>query len=245
MTGPELYRLCKQLADDPDNTFMTQSDWASALQQGYAAYQNYVANLMPDIYEKTYDFTLTGQSTYDLDGILFGENPSQGKVAYRLTKLHTVNVGNTPEFGQWVTPASTMEQLWAITGTTGYGNFNPGKWMLQGTKILFNIQNNGVFRLYYIPNPYTATEWASKIVTAGSFIDNTPDFAQQAIAYFAYEQYAIKDWSENPALSRKFQELLQQIDQWVAKNRTGDSHRWVQPGRQGRQGANGSGGGFW
>jgi hypothetical protein len=330
MTGQELYRLCKALADDPDETFMSKQDWANALQMGYASYQQYIGDSVPEIFELQFDFgipngvqiqwlgtpavgyvaTLTiSATTYsytcvlgdttatvamaltmlasgdtfatvsnvgalttvtpktlttplvtstftapcytkqtgvalaevNLDGILFGNNPSQGKVAYRLTKMHTVNVGQQPDFGLWVQPAGTMEQLWNITSTTGYGNFNPGKWLLQGTIIKFNIQQTSSLRLYYIANGPTAAEWLTLINSSNQFVDNTPDFAQQCIAYFAYSQYAIKDWAMNDQLQAKFGQLMQQVDRWLAKNRTGDAHRWVQPGRQGLQG----GGGWW
>lgn len=330
MTGQELYRLCKSLADDPDETFMSKSDWANALQMGYSSYQQYIADSVPEIFEKAFDFaipngttiqwvgtpaagnvaTLTiNATTYtytcvlgdtmttvatalsalavgdpvatvsnvnalmsvtpktlltpvvsstftppgytiqtgvplaevNLDGILFGPNPAVGKVAYRITKMHTVNVGQQPDFGLWVQPAGTMEQLWNITSTTGYGNFNPGKWLLQGTLIKFNIQQTANLRLYYIPNGPTAAEWLSLLNSPNQFVDNTPDFAQQCIAYFAYRQYSIKDWADNPQLSATFGQLIQQLDRWLAKNRTGDAHRWVQPGRQGLQG----GGGWW
>jgi len=241
MTGPELYALCKSLADDPDESFMSKQDWANALQMGYASYQQYVGDSIPEIYEKPYDFALSAQSEKDFNGILFGATPSVGKVAYRITKIHTVNVGQQPDFGLWLQPAATMEQLWNITSTTGYGNFNPGKWCLQGTMMKYNLQLTGNYRLYYLPNGPTAAEWLTLITTPASFVDNTPDFAQQCIAFFAYSQYAIKDWSQNDQLQSKFDQLLRQLDQWVAKNRTGDAHRWVQPGRQGLQG----GGGWW
>lgn len=330
MTGQELYRLCKSLADDPDETFMSKQDWANALQAGYASYQQYISDSVPEIFEKQFDFSMpygtnvlwngtpvagsvavlnVGVNTYtytavlgdtaatvasqitalavsdpvatvsnvnnltsvtpkgivapvvsssfsfpcsttqtgvplaevNLDGILFGANPAVGKTAYRLTKMHTVNVGQQPDFGLWVQPASTMEQLWNITSTTGYGNFNPGKWLLQGTVIKFNIQQTAALRLYYLPNGPTAAEWLTLINSPNQFVDNTPDFAQQCIAYFAYSQYAIKDWAMNDQLQLKFNQLLQSLDRWLARNRTGDSHRWVQPGRQGLQG----GGGWW
>lgn len=330
MTGPELYALCKSLADDPDESFMSKQDWANALQMGYSSYQQYISDSIPEIYEKYLDFgvpngttvawtgtpapgdtaTLTinavpyvyvtgvgdtmttvanaltvlasaspfanvsnvgaitsvlpvnlstpivtatfvgtggvtlgpvALASIDLNGVLFGPTPSVGKVAYRITKIHTVNVGQQPDFGLWLQPAATMEQLWNITSTTGYGNFNPGKWCLQGTVIKFNLQPTSSMRLYYLPNGPTAAEWLTLITTPASFVDNTPDFAQQCIAFFAYSQYAIKDWSDNPGLQAKFQQLMRQLDQWMAKNRTGDSHRWVQPGRQGLQG----GGGWW
>jgi hypothetical protein len=243
MTGQEIYNLCKSLADDPDNSFMSQADWAGALQQGYSLYQQYITDRVPEIFERSYNFTITAASEYELDGILFGANPSQGKVAYRITRMHTVNVGSTPDFGLWVVPAGTLEQMWANTGYTGYGNFNPGVWCLQGTKLMFNIQQTNTLRLYYVANGKSLAEWVTAIATAGVFIDNTPDFAQQAIAYFAYSTYAIKDWSDNPTLERKFNRILQQVDSWLTKNRAGDAHRWVKPGRQGGNG--GASGGWW
>jgi hypothetical protein len=335
MTGQELYLLCKSLADDPDETFFSKQKWANALQAGYASYQQYICNSVPEIFEKQFDFTLLGSQlltwtgtpvagdvasitvasplstlTYSytvalgdtmadvataltalaagnpfvatsnvgavtqvlcktmppavvtssytggtgsvlqapvplaevsMDGVIFGDTPYVGKVAYRISKMHTVNAGQSPDFGLWVQPAGTMEQLWNITSTTGYGNFNPGKWLLQGTVLKFNIQQTSLLRMYYIPNGPGASEWLTLISSPGQFVDNTPDFAQQCIAYFAYSQYAIQDWATNPELQAKFGQLLQQLDRWLARNRTGDAHRWVQPGRQGLQG----GGGWW
>ena len=336
MDGKQLYRLCKSICDDADVSFMTQSDWADALQQGYASFQQYVADKVPEIFEKQFDFavpgvgalwsgtpnpgdtatlqvnaltyvytvltgdtmasvasaltslatgnvaalvsntgaltqvfpravgaaavtttyTRTGPSTgavtqsalsqtdVNLDGVLFGATPALGKVAYRITKIHTLNVGQQPDFGLWLTPASTLEQLWAVPVGTGYGIWNPGKWCLQGTQLKFNLQQTNSFRLYYIPNGMSVAEWASAIVTPGSFIDNTPDFAQQLIAYFAVQAYNIKDVFANPVQDRKFSQLLQQTDRWLAKNRTGDASRWVQAGRQGPNAGFG-GSGLW
>jgi len=232
--GQSIYNLARSIADDGDVTFQTQADWASALQQGYASYQQLIAAQLPSIYEKRYDFTVNATAEYDLDGILFGATPSEGNRLYKITKMHNVNVGSTPDFGGWVQPATSMEELWAYAvggaGAGAPGAWGSWRWFLQDTKLLFSCQLTQQLRLYYIPSP--TIDWATAIATPNIFIDNTPDFAQQAIAYYAFQAYAIKDFQQNPVAQQRFDGILLQIKQWLAVGRNGDASRWVQPGRQ-------------
>lgn len=229
MTGQQLAQLFRQLVDDPDETFFTTADVANALALGYNEYVTYVGTQIPSMYERKYDFTLNGTGELELDGILFGAAPTQGTNAYRITKLHTTNPGQFPDFGYWLPPCDTMEQLWSVGSMGGNNVYNQSKWMLQGTKILFSAQLTGTFRLYYLPTP--TVDWATAIAAPGVFIDNTSPY-QQIIAYWAVQAYAIRDWAQNPALEQKFRQLLQELDKWLVRGRAGDAHRWVQPGRQ-------------
>ena len=234
MTGQELYALCKQIADDPDVTFETQANWASALQMGYASYQAKIAEQLPSLYEKSYDFTVSSAASFELNGILFGATPSTGDRLYKITKMHNVNTGSIPDFGGWVQPATSMDQLWAGAvggaGAGAPGAWGSWRWMLQGTKILFSCQLVQALRIYYIPSP--TINWNTAIANPGVFIDNTPDFAQQAIAFYAYQYYAIKDREQNVVAQQRFDSILKQIDIWITRGRNGDASRWVQSGRQ-------------
>lgn len=238
MTGQQLGVLFRALVDDSDFTFFSQADVATALQLGYNEYVTYIANQVPTIYEKPYNFTLSGQGEYDLNGILFGPPttlpaPPLVDNAYRLTRMHSVNNGQFPDMGYWLTATDTLEELWNVGPTGSAGVYNRGRWLLQGTKLMFSAQLTGTYRLYYLPAP--TIDWAAAIATPNVFIDNTSPY-QQLIAYFAVQSYAIRDWAENPALERKMGQLLQQLDRWLVKGRSGDSHKWVTPSRTNNRG---------
>lgn len=316
MTARDLAILFKQLVDDPDNTFFTMSDIAQALALGYFEYQQYVANQIPQIYEKSFDFQIPTKSviwtgipqtgdvatlvlggvpyaytvlitdttmsqvaakvaaltvvdpnfavgavgpadnvitkqgagnvaaTYvpiglgnggvtvqgvaggevNLDGIFFGASPTSGNSIDRITRIYSTNGNQSPNFGYPVVACDTLEELWNA-GTNGVsGVYNQGRWCLQGTSLMFNAQLANTYRMYYLPTPNL--NWPLLINTQG-FVDNSPGFAQQLIAYYAVQAYAIRDWADNPALERKFQQLKTQLDKYLTKNRSGDSHRWV------------------
>ncbi len=221
MNGQEMKNLFRALIDDPDQTFFSDQDIANALTYGYQEYVTYIANSCPSIFEKPYDFTLAGVAELDLTGILLGPTPSVDS-AYKITKISNTQIGQKPDFSYWLVPCNTLEELWSI-GAPGFGY--QARWLLQGTKLMFSAQLSGTYRLYYLASP--TINWTTAIQSSTSFIDNTLPF-QQIIVYFAAQAYAIKDWAENPALERKFQQLLQELDRWIVKGRSGQASRWVQ-----------------
>lgn len=240
MTGPDLLRLCQTLADDPDNTFESNIDWVDALQQGYASYQAYINRQNPQIFEKQFDFTVVNAGEYDLDGILFGANPSQNTIAQFISRIYIRNPGQVPDFSYELVACNSIEELWAGSNL-GIGWVN-ARWTLQGTKLLFNAQMSQPLRLYYLPDAPPTSFWATAVSTPNSFIDNTPGFAQQLIAYFAMDAYAAKDWTDNPVVQRKMGQLMQQVDRWLTKGRNGAASRWVKSSRNPNGYGRGTGG---
>ena len=329
MTGQELRQLFRSLVDDPDGSFFSDADIATALSLGYNEYCTYIAMQQPQLFEKAYDFTLpqltynmtlvttpptvgsvatinstgggpyvyntvlgstqqsivnalvalaandtvwtftdgglgfqpgtghiiavhknpqpsndlitvsyantvggtftavqtnTGGGELELNGILFGGNPTVGN-AYRITRLYSRVPGQIPDFGYWLYACDTIEEMWNAGNSGITGVYNQARWCLQGTKLLFSAQLANTFRLYYLPAP--TVNWTTAIATPGVFIDNTAPY-QQLIAYWAVQAYAIRDWADNPALDKKFGQLLQELDRWLIRGRSGDSHKWVQ-----------------
>ena len=242
MDGRDLLHLCQALADDPDDTFQSNTNWVEALQAGYASYQQYIYKQNPQVYEKVYDFTVNNAGEFDLDGILFGATPSENTIASMVSRIYIRVPGQVPDFGYELTACGSIEELWAGTNL-GLG-WNNLRWTLQGTKILFNAQITQPLRLYYLPDAPPTTFWTTAIASPGVFIDNTPAFAQQAIAYFAMDAYSVRDWVDNPVLQRKFNQILQQIDRWLTKGRNGAASRWVKASRNPNSGQGGGFGGW-
>ena len=223
MTGQELYRLCRQLVDDPDPSFWTDQDVVDAMKLGYYEFQNWVGTIDPQIYEKPYDFTANGTAEFDLNGILFGATPSVGR-AMKITRIYYRN-GSSPDFGGWITPVSNIEQLYSSGTMSGSGwGWGSWRWTLQGRVLRFNVTLSGPFRLYYMPVP--TIDWATFLASTTEMDDDTFIW-QQLIPYFAVQAYAIKDWAMNPTLQMKFEQLKAECNTWLIKGRNGNANKWV------------------
>lgn len=212
----EVAQMLRDLADDPDQTFFSDTNLVAALQQGYREFRNLVFKAAPEVYETSYSLNVSGPSAA-LAGVLFGATPTQTR-CLRITRIERVSdTSASATFQGLLEPASSRANL--------YSSWVIPRWTLQGTTLLFSGSLTQALRIVYLPAD--TVNWTAGIITGSNvYIDDLQDF-HDLIALLAYKQYAIKDFALNPVLAEQLRIRLQDFSSFLTAGRTGDADRWV------------------
>ncbi|CAB4161881.1 hypothetical protein UFOVP777_9 [uncultured Caudovirales phage] len=213
----EIAQLFRGYADDPDQTFFSDADVAVALKLGYQEFRNIVFKAAPEVYETTYSANVAGTSLA-LAGILFGANPTKTR-CLRITRVEMVSdLTANAAFQGLMDPASSRENL--------YSGWAQTRWLIQGTNLIFSASVARAIRINYLPDD--TLNWAAGIVSGSNvYVDDLTNF-HDLVALLAYQQYAIRDFTDNPALVQQLRKRLADFAGFLSMGRTGDADRWVQ-----------------
>lgn len=216
----EIAQIFRGYSDDPDGSFFTDADVAVALKLGYQEFRNIIFKAAPEVYETTHTMNavVPNGAVLALSGILFGANPSSPR-CLRITRIERVSSVTTPNtFQGLIEPASSVENLYMGGYTT--------RWLLRGDAIRFSAEINSAIRINYLPDD--TTNWTAGIVPGSNvYLDDLTNF-HDLVALLAYQQYAIRDFGENPVLVQQAGKRLLDLQGFLSMGRTGDADRWVQ-----------------
>ena len=221
MTTFEVYQIFKRYCDEPDQSFMPDSEAALFLKLGYAEFLRFIDEYNPTARLRGTQITLANTNTYNLNQnnstaaaqgtpSVLGANPNittdginwtnQG----RMTKLVAIHA--------WNTTSNQIEQTYQLVqDAPQLNNWNQVVW--QGNTLTFATQQNRTFMLLYnfeqeigfpptAPGPVAAGQpsqsW-SGVITQATAVTINDDFNawHDMIALFAYAQYAIVDAADN------------------------------------------------
>jgi hypothetical protein len=238
----ECMALLRLYADEPDQTFLNNTQVATFCRMGYDQFRNFVAEINPYALGQTINITLANQRTYDLTQAnalntvattpsLLGTNPNTATVPNgRLTRLLSVVQLSGDGTGQIIQIYPLVENNEAMVA----GNYCV-KW--QNEQLIFPWNITGLFQLQYtaeqtvgLANPVVANNHPSWIaVTSPYTLVNAaiPDNFNQwhdLIPLFAYEQYAITNAMENPAVIRRMQERKTEFRNYLMERSFGAVH---------------------
>ena len=206
-TTSEVIAYYRNLTDDPDREFITDSQLYVMMASAYDEFRQLVTRHDQSFYALAYNFS-PGGYTYALSGIMFGSTPSQPRLS-RITRI-TRMAGSRPT--SFLRAAGSREDL--------NSDISGGAYWLQGTTLEFSASVSGPLQMTYIP--VSSVTWSS---TPG-FIDDLVEF-HDVIALLCMQQYKIKDFAENPMHAQQLAKRLGDLKAYLAVSRSGDASRWV------------------
>ena len=98
-------------------------------------------------------------------------------------------------------------------------------WTMTGTKILVSSALNGNVNIDYVP--MSQVDWTKFAPADNEFIDDLTPF-HSIIALLAAQYYQVADAAANSVLDRQLQTRLQQLDQYLAQERTPEGAHYVE-----------------
>jgi hypothetical protein len=217
MTPAEVTTKFRQYIDEPDQTFVSDADVETYLDDGYREFRNMVCDINPMIYNVTEQMTFSGERTHDLSvstgdaKSLLGATPTAA--GGRMVRLNSINKVNTD--------GNVTQRLEAVSNVTAL-DVVPSSYYLANTTLRFSSSLTGTFNVNYVPE--VAVTWTGGSPTA--FIDNLTPF-HDLIALLAYRQYAIVDGAESEPILRQTATRLKEFQEYL-QARAFDGYDYVQ-----------------
>ena len=213
----QLATYYRRLVDDSDQTFFSQDELAQALSIGYQQFRNLVYSHQPDVLQQVYSVTVPNAFVLNLDNVLFGTTPSQTR-CMRILRIQSLNQDGSVR--RLYRPVGSVEQLQTLSYAA-----TPA-WTLQRRELRFNFQCNDTIQIVYLPQD--TINWTAGVVPASNvYIDDLVEW-HDLIALFAVQQYAIKDFQMNPAVSVQLATRKADFLSYLTSTRDGDASRIVQ-----------------
>lgn len=224
----DLAVLLQLYTDEPDQTVEDNALMARQLQLAYSDFRGMVCELDPTIYSVTYDATVGGTDTLDLNGVLFGAAPTQRRLD---TLLDITVLQGGREALRW-RAGTTIDDV--IHGNADY--------VLIGTALKMSSPSSSSIRIHYMPTqdiPLTVAAPSTRSWTAGLaagtnvFIDDLYRF-HDMIPLLAYLQYAVLDAADHAQLLMLLHRRQQQLKTYL-QSRGGPGadevvdSRWMEP----------------
>lgn len=216
MTPTEVASKFRQYIDEPDQTFVSDADVETYLDDGYREFRNLVCDINPMIYNASQSITLSSVTELDLTTStpsFLGSTPSA--TPGRLIRIN--------EFNRVDSNGNTIERFEGVTNVTAV-DVTASSYYLKGQTLVFDRPLTGTFSMEYVPE--VNISWVTAPVD--SFIDDLTAF-HDLIALMAYRQYAITDGAENEPLIRQTMNRLQQFHEYLQarSHSTGDYVQYV------------------
>jgi len=215
MNVRELTTYFRELADEPDENFLTSTQVENYLAIAYDEFRSEICNIDQLAFVEAVTIMLTGGSTYDLATgavVILGSAAPAGD---RMLRLISIALPVTGAIGQpTLRPVSSLRAL----------NHTPNSYMLQGTTLYFSEAHSASYTLSYLP--VSAVDWSKTAVLDDEFIDDYTSH-HDVIALLALLQYYIRDGIVNaPAVSR-LDQRIQALREHVG-NRVFSASQYVQ-----------------
>ena len=217
MTPAEVTTKFRQYIDEPDQTFVSDADVETYLNDGYREFRNMVCDINPMIYNVTEQMTFTNERTHNLQlstadaKSLLGQSP-QGPNG-RMVRLNSINkVDADGNITQRLEAVSNVQALDVV----------PGSYYLANTILRFSSRLTGTYDVNYAPEG--SLTWTGG--GASTFIDNLTPF-HDLIPLLAYRQYAIVDGAESEPILRQTATRLKEFQEYL-QARAFDGYDYVQ-----------------
>ena len=208
MTPAQVAAKFRQYIDEPDQTFVSDADVETYLDDGYREFRNMVCDINPMIYNATQEVTLSDVREYDLDPVFMGANPTATNG--RLVRLNSVVKVDSSGL--------VTERFGAVSNVRAL-EVTPSSYYLSGTILKFTRKLTGTYTVEYAPEG--AITW-----TSTGFLDNLTPF-HDLVALLAYRQYAIVDGAESAPILRQTATRLKEFQEYL-QARAFDGYDYVQ-----------------
>lgn len=202
MTPAELSARFRLYIDEPDQTFVSDANVESFMDEGYREFRNLVCDIDPQIYDVSQAITLASATEFDLatgSPSFLGVTPTA--TAGRLVRINAFNrvngSGEVLERFQGVSSARSTD----VTGSS---------YALVGTKLVFSRTLTGTYNLHYVPE--ASITWTGG--GASAYVDDLVIF-HDLIPLLAYRQYAIIDGAESEPILRQTGIRLEQFKEYL------------------------------
>ena len=217
MTPAEVTTKFRQYIDEPDQTFVSDADVNTYLDDGYREFRNMVCDINPMIYNVTEQMPFSSERTHDLSvstadaKSLLGQSPPGP--SGRMVRLNSINkVGTDGNVTQRLEAVSNVQALDVV----------PGSYYLANTVLRFSSSLTGTYNINYVPE--VNLTWTGG--AASAFIDNLTPF-HDLIPLLAYRQYAIVDGAESEPILRQTATRLREFQEYL-QARAFDGYDYIQ-----------------
>lgn len=214
MTPAEVTTKFRQYIDEPDQTFVSDADVETYLDDGYREFRNIVCDINPMIYNVSQGITLADVDSLDLTTStpkFLGEHADAS--AGSLVRINSFNrVDATGRILGRFQGVSNVRALQVM----------PSSYYLKGTVLMFSRKLTGSYSLEYVPA--VNITWTGG--GASAFIDDLSPF-HDLIPLLAYRQYAIVDGAENGPIIRQTEIRLRRFMEYL-QDRAHDGCDYVQ-----------------
>tara|TARA_R110000851_G_scaffold12291_5_gene42809 strand:+ start:766 stop:1443 length:678 start_codon:yes stop_codon:yes gene_type:complete len=220
MIVSEVVQLFRAYCDEPDATFLTNTDVSSYLREGYDEFRRKISTLDPYIFAIDVDIQVAGE-VYDLAdvtnavvllGPTVGLNPGPPTFP-RMMQLIGARLKRTNN----TVGSSQLKGTSSLKGLAD--NYNT--YLLMNTRLMFSESLQDEVTLSYIPEQ--TINWGP---TSADFIDNMSQF-HDMIALYATKQYQIRDAAINQPLMIQLNQRERDLDTYVV-TRNWDGPQYVQ-----------------
>ena len=215
MTPAQVAAKFRQYIDEPDQTFVSDADVETYLDDGSREFRNMVCDINPMIYNTTEQMTFSDERTHDLSVSTAAAKSLLGASADatggRMVRLNTITRVNTS--------GDVTQRLAAVSNIQAL-DVTPSSYYLANTVLRFSSKLTGTFNVDYVP--HVDITWTSS--TYG--VDNLTPF-HDLIALLAYRQYAIVDGAESDPVLRQTATRLREFQEYL-QARAFDGYDYVQ-----------------
>jgi hypothetical protein len=218
MTPAQVAAKFRQYIDEPDQTFVSDADVETYLDDGYREFRNMVCDINPMIYNVTEQMTFSSERTHDLSvstgdaksllGTATSSADAPGGPMVRLNAITRVGTdGNVTQRLEAVSSAQALDVV-------------PSSYYLANTTLRFSSKLTGTFNVDYVP--HVDITWTGSTYN----VDNLTPF-HDLIALLAYRQYAIVDGAESDPVLRQTATRLREFQEYL-QARAFDGYDYVQ-----------------
>jgi len=183
--------------DEPDQTFVNDSQLAIWLERGYDDFRAIVTEMDPYIYSRSQTYSLTDARLLDLAA---GAAPILGSAAtnrlYQLVNIYQIESLALPD-----NIIATLKPSASAQSTYDYRS----NYTLRGTELLFPAAMTMFIRIDYIPEPNV--NWSG---LGATYIDDLTRF-HDIIALVACLRYAVVDSASNEQLNALLARRIEQL----------------------------------
>lgn len=218
----------RKVIDESDNTFMSQADVAQFLSIGYDEFRFFVTDIEPNIFHRVQVTPVINLNEFDLAvtaapfNAILGPNALDADRMQQMMRVTTISRGTSPPVGTIYEPVYSYESL-ISSGFTW-----PNRYMIQGTKMLFQQVPGTDLRIEYIPQ--SVVDWSNLNVPPGppgpEWIDDLIQF-HDVIALMAAKNYAIADGADSSQVQLQLKMRSDQLKEFLTRGRLVPANRWV------------------
>ena len=212
MTPDDLLALFRQYVDEPDQTFVSDANAQSYLNQGYREFRQRVLQHNPSVYQTSTNITIgtvgppaVSADNYDLSLLtnpvrLLGTSALTGPRLVMLLGVRQVDP----------TSGDTLRGLKGLPSRRSLGA-SPDGYFLDGSVLRFPEKVTGTFAIDYVPET-GAIPYAAGAVEFDDMVD-----WHDLIVLYATKSYLIRDQGENPMLMNQMATRERDFAQFISE----------------------------
>lgn len=215
----------RYIIDEPDQTFLPDNVIGPLLSIAYEEFRHYISDIDPNRFHKVLTTPIITLNEFDLAA---APNPIMGPLVVndgdrlqQIVRVTTIAQGTTPPVGTILEPAYSYESL------ISPGYTWPNKYILQGTKLLFQQVPSAALRVEYIPQ--TEVDWTNLSpgpLPPPEWIDDLIQF-HDCIALICAKQYAMLDSATSNQIERQLAARLENLKAFLTRGMLVPANRIV------------------